>query len=376
MKKKIRFLLVTLLTVSAILPPSGCKKGEKSTRPVRNTSQTLNTNTYDLVVPTGTRVDSDEPDLPKSIAYWDPTRALKDEYTFQEVQKKYAIVVGHSTLIYTACKDLHLSHRMYCADYGENLFQNSNDVFFLGVDGKYIDSRITYADLKDLVYPSLDFFKENLGRLYVGNMGYYSPEDPDAPQITIVEETDDHVFATVKDYGDEGLFYASYVGGKLFYTMNKTGAELTDDDRQYFVHYSKLLFDHLSPDDGIEPYLYDKLVNTPILGDKYITSFDHITHSGGNSISLETKDDTPIDYFTLMIGVEDSDLKAENVTEWEEKDGIKMRETTDYPYCQEFLFTIDGIRYKALVQNHDQEKINADSLDEFLKLVKKCCNIE
>lgn len=78
----------------------------------------------------------------------------------------------------------------------------------------------------------------------------------------------------------------------------------------------------------------------------------------------------------LRIVTDDRDLKSKNVTEWEEKDGIKMRESTDYPYTQDFLFTIDGIQYKIHVQSKDKKKVDVDSLDAFLKFIEEICYIK
>ena len=76
----------------------------------KNTVQTFNTDSNNLVVPTGTRTDSEEPKVPKSIVYWSPTRAQKDKYTLEEALEKYAIVVGKPTLIYTRSDELRMNH--------------------------------------------------------------------------------------------------------------------------------------------------------------------------------------------------------------------------------------------------------------------------
>lgn len=383
MKKLAKLLMATLLTLSTLVPVTGCKKSEKatSTRPAKDSCQTLNTNSYDLVVPTGTIVASDEPELPEAVVYWDPSRDLKEKYTIEEALKKYAIVVGHSTLIYTACDELRMDHSFYCTDYGAKRFENSNSAFFLGSDGNPIDGLVTRADLRDPDCSSLSEFKENLGWLYVGNMGYYSPEDPDAPKITIFEELDDHIFASVKNtppYSEEGLYYATVIDGKVFYSVYKIISrddEFTDEDRQEFLRYSKILFEHLSPDDKVEPYLYDKLVNTPILGGRFITSFGHIEYIYGKSIGLDTKDDSPIYYGSLAIDAPDSYLeKGIDDTDWVDANGMQMRENK-YSDYQEFVFTIDGTRYLLHVFGRNDKKIEVDSLDALLKLIEKGCYI-
>ncbi len=416
MKMKTRILMAALLSLATLFPMTGCKKTEKteesswdltipshseeesedpanhsctedstedSSGITQSTPHTLNRHSYDLVVPTGTRVMSDEPDLPENIVYWDPSRDLKDAYTLEEATQKYAFIVDHSTLIYTACNELRMSHEFYCADYGSSLFQNSNTVYFLGADGKAIDGTVTDAYLKKPDYTSLTRFADDLGQIYVGNMGYYDPEDPNAPQVTIVELEDDHVFATVAEiYGgnksNESLYYARTLDGKLFYTVfrNYSGKDdVTNQDRQNFVHYSEILFDHLSPDDFDEPYIYDKLVNTPILGGKHITSFDHLRSAGGKSIRLETTKDSVIETCTIVPDPDDSYLaKSTNDTDWVDVNGMQMRENTASG-LQEFVFTIDGTRYYIYMRGRNDNKIDVDSLDALLDLIGECCYI-
>ncbi len=408
MKRPLKLLIISLLTVSTLVPVSGCKKNE-STRsetddsqtlntetnnlddPIKDSYLTFNTDTYSLIIPgaRGTVEDSDEPETPEALVYWDPSRALKEEYTMDEAFKKYAIVAGKSTLIYTACDDLQTYHEFYCPDYGYGEFWNFNQAVFLDADGKAIDGRITNAYLKDSDSTSLSEFKENLVQLYIESKGPSELIDPKELQITIIEDTDDHFFASIMkksvyrneenneevDY-DEALYYAEIISGNVFYTFYEKqwlDHEFTDEERQCFTRYSKIFFDHLSPDDRVEPYIYDKLVNTPILGSRHVTSFNNIYEAGKGTIQLRAKPESQIYNLHIYIGVEDSNFEEENVTEWEEKDGIKMRESTDYTYSQEFLFTIDGIRYFAMFQNSgykDNKTTDVESLDAFLKLIE------
>lgn len=371
-KKKVKRLILTVLTVSLLSQAAGCRIFESART---GTSQTLNTNEYNIVVPTGTVVASNEKDLPKGIVYWDPTRSLQEKYTFDEALKKYAIVVGHSTLIYTHCDELWMTHDFYCVDYGNNRFRNDNGAYFLDSDGKDIVGLANHADLYESGYATLSEFTENLGQLYVGNMGYYSPEDPNGPKITIVEQTSDHIFATVKKeppYADEALFYGTVINGTVFYSKFKVYLpqdELTDKDRENFARYSKILFEHLSPDDHTEPYIYDKLVNTPLLDGKHIAGFDYIYEIAGRTIVINTKKDSKIEYLTIMSGAEDRFLaKEEYHTDWTDINGMKVRDFTQ-SNTQQFVFTIGGTRYLCNLRGRDDKKIKVDSLDALLKLI-------
>lgn len=413
MKKQVKLLTAILLTLSVLTPVTGCKKNEgtekssqvacddessqDSTLPgdeessqdlttpgnsEESTLHTLDTNSYSIPIldwgPFGTIVDSDEPEFPEEFVYWDPTRALKDQYTLEEAVKKYAIVVGHSTLIYTACDELQLDSDFYCTDYGYYYFMNTNWVYFLGSDGKTIDFPDTYVDLKESKYSTLSDFTENLSQIFIdGNFGYYAHDEPENQLISIVEQTDDHIFATVKlkmDYCSEALYYATIIDGKVFYSKYQThyrNVELTDEERQLFARYSEILFDHLNPDDGTEPYLYDKLVNIPLLGGKHATSFNRIEFSGLKRITVDAKKDSPISSCHIVIDPPDSYLeKGEDDTDWATVNGMQMREDSRL-HSQDFVFTIDGTRYLCYWQYRGIEKIDVDSLDGFLKFFEE-----
>ena len=131
----------------------------------------------------------------------------------------------------------------------------------------------------------------------------------------------------------------------------------------------------IHPDDKVEPYLYDKLVNTPILGGRFITSFGHIEYIYGKSIGLDTKDDSPIYYGSLAIDAPDSYLeKGIDDTDWVDANGMQMRENK-YSDYQEFVFTIDGTRYLLHVFGRNDKKSEVDSLDALLKLIEEGCYI-
>ena len=387
MKKQVRSLMASVLALSVLIGMTGCGKSTvdtaSQTEPAQSvtvtekqkeTAQTFNTDSYDVVVPTGTRVSSENPNVPENIVYWSPTRAPKDRYTIEEALEKYAFVVGHSTLIYTRCDELRLDHEFYCVDYGYELFWNENSAYFLGSDGKWLDSFVNSADLEESDCNSLSEFTEKLGWIYVGNMGHYSPEDPDAPKITVVEQTEDHVYATVKilPHDNEALYYAKLIGGKVFYTVFKVQSsdrELTDKEREGFVRYSKILFEHLSEDDHAEPYIYDKLVNTPILGGKRITGFNNIYGIHGKLIELRVKEKAPMYSIYISPDADDSYLaKKQGYTDWVDSDGVKMRENSRSG-SKDFVFTIDGTRYFCSFQLENDKKVNADSLASLMKLI-------
>lgn len=340
--------------------------------------QTFNTNSYELAIPTGTRVMSDAPDLPEEIVYWDPGRDLASEYTLEEATGKYAFVADRTTLIYNSCDELSMSHSFNCVDYGSRLFSNSNTAQCLDPDGNVHAGNITHLQLNVEENVSANTPFEEMAH---DPMCYYRLP-PQEFVIEEIEQADDHVIQHITETGTsrEFLYYGKVMGNDLllvtFENYNSDNT-LTDTDIKDFVHYAEVLLGHLEPDDGSEPYLYDKLVNVPFIGGRYVTGFDHFISINGKTLGLETKKDTLIDYFTLVTDPEDSYLeKRDGMTDWEDENDIKMRESTQYSYYQEFVFTIGGTRYFCRAQNRDEKKIDVNSLDDLLKILDDCCYIK
>lgn len=401
MKKQARLLMATLLSLSVLISATGCKKNteteisswnetiprhiEESSEDPTDTSdaedtkqQTFNTNSYELAIPTGTRVMSDDPDLPEEIVYWDPGRDLASEYTLEEATGKYAFVADRTTLIYNSCDELSMSHSFNCVDYGSRLFSNSNTAQCLDPDGNVHAGNITHLQLNVEENVSVNTPFEEMAH---DPMCYYRLP-PQEFVIEEIEQADDHVIQHITETGTsrEFLYYGKVMGNDLllvtFENYNSDNT-LTDTDIKDFVHYAEVLLGHLEPDDGSEPYLYDKLVNVPFIGGRYVTGFDHFISINGKTLGLETKKDTLIDYFTLVTDPGDRYLeKRDSVSDWEDKNGVKMRESTQYSYYQEFVFTIDGTCYYCSAQNRDEKKIDVNSLDDLLKILDDCCYIK
>ena len=251
-------------------------------------------------------------------------------YTLEEATGKYAFVADRTTLIYNSCDELSMSHSFNCVDYGSRLFSNSNTAQCLDPDGNVHAGNITHLQLNVEENVSANTPFEEMAH---DPMCYYRLP-PQEFVIEEIEQADDHVIQHITETGTsrEFLYYGKVMGNDLllvtFENYNSDNT-LTDTDIKDFVHYAEVLLGHLEPDDGSEPYLYDKLVNVPFIGGRYVTGFDHFISINGKTLGLETKKDTLIDYFTLVTDPEDSYLeKRDGMTDWEDENDIKMREST------------------------------------------------
>ena len=110
-----------------------------------------------------------------------------------------------------------------------------------------------------------------------------------------------HSFRCV-DYGSHlfvnsnGLICLDQSGEILFCNIWVTQtAHLEDADIPVFTHYAETLFDHLSPDDGTEPYIYDKIVNTPLPNGVRLSGFNELNEIITTSTGLKIRRDQDSD---------------------------------------------------------------------------------
>lgn len=311
-------MLTTALSFSLLISFSGCSKstvpdGSKQTETgnagtatyIEDGDSSRYTGGYELAIPTGTREMSDDPDLPEEIIYWDPERDLKDEYTLEEATERYAFVADHTTLIYNSCDDLSMSHRFRCVDYGSRLFSNENSAQCLDPDGSIHAGNITHLQLNVLENTSVYTPFEEM----VHDPMCYYRLPPSEFKVEEIEQSDDHVIQhiTEQDTSREFLYYGKTMGNKLLlvtFENYNTDNTLTENDIQDFIHYAEVLFEHLEEDNGNEPYIYDKIVNTPLLGGMHISGFNHLTSISRNSIGLETRDRTKLESVSLTPGAD------------------------------------------------------------------------
>ena len=388
MKKNMITKLAIALALILVITASGCRKndtGSSSHKTDRSSSEqkesdsiSLYTGSYNLAVPTGTREPSDEPDMPEEIVYWDPQRDLKAEYTLKEATEKYAFIVDYTTLIYTACDELQTQHKFICVDYGSHLFSNHNSVTCLDSEGKVLKGNVSYLDLATMDGTSADQVISELPYKFVGPMRSWSySEETSSLDIRIIEHTEDHVLVHIRDSKDEpsheALYYAKPVGGTWILVIrnvwNTQTAYLEDKDIPVFTHYAEILLNHLGPDDGKEPYIYDKIVNTPFLGGMRLSGFNYLSSAGTSSISLRTRRDDDLYNITII----QDPKNTEEFSDWEDMGGMKSQR--EFNGSQKLYFTVDGVSYLCSFQNKKDEYTDFDSSEEFLDFVRDHCYI-
>ncbi|MBR2750840.1 MAG: hypothetical protein IKD90_06895 [Clostridiales bacterium] len=363
-KKKTKIIVAFILSV--FIMTAGCKKDMAS-------RISEYTGSYELATPTGTRVLSDEPDLPEEIVYWDPHRELKPEYTLKEATEKYAFIVNHTSLIYTACDDLAMTHTFRCVDYGHHLFTNFNTVICLDPNGEVHDGLTSYLDLDTVACTSSDQLISVLPHKFVGPMGYYSEESSDL-DINVIESADNYALVHIQDYREESLYYGRPLGKTwLLIRCNRyfhQDKKFTEKDISDFKQYADILFDHLSPDNGTEPYIYDKIVNTPLLSGMHLTGFNSLDKISSSSISLLTRKGTHLYDITLTPDASD---KALSYGDWEDMGDMKSCKS-DWG-SQKLYFTMDGVSYLCHFQNSTGEHTDFDSSEDLIKFIRKSCYV-
>ena len=320
--------------------------------------------TFNRIVPTGTIVDSDHPEMPSDVVYLDPSRNLKSEYTLEEASSKYAIKLNRSTLICTACDSLKMSHNFYCSDFGAGRYWLRNFIYFLDENGRIIDTLVNHGELEDSLYGSLDKFEENLESVHCDSWSLRSPASRPGPDqefnISILDRTDDYLFAQV----NSNLYYARVIRGRicyLYYDTNPAYDEApTDKDRENFRKYAGILFEHLSGDDRTEPYIYDKLVNIPLFGNYHLTSFNTVGSVSRTNIYIRTE--TALDDFSVIIDPDDSNIAPDTYyTNWSDLGDMKVRD--DRNGHRELLFTISDVTYLCTIQKNEDIKSTSEFLD-------------
>lgn len=400
LKKNIKHIVSSVLSLSILLAAAGCRKnvkdidtdntGSYETIPSTETLATSDepdlskesistkyTGSYEIATPTGTRADSDDPYLPEEIVYWDPDRELKPEYTLKEAIERYAFIVDHTTLIYTACDDLQARHEFYCGDYGAQLFVNFNNFYCLDSNGEFHEfhKRLFSAfELNHIKCSSSKQLIDNLATLlpprFFGMYGLYSTMSSTL-ETKVIESSEDYALIYLRDDNAISLCLGRPVGKTwLLVSCYRYNAdeELTEKELSDFKHYAGILFEHLSPDDGIEPYIYDKIVNTPFLGEMHISSFNSLGAISGKSICLLDHKDGRILYVTPDSGDLDPEKQPDH-SDWEDMGDMKVRKG-DHG-SNEFYFTMDGVPYRVFYQISTGDHSDFDSSEDLLKFIRE-----
>lgn len=329
MKKSITSVFLIIVLAVGLLYSSGCSDSKTNSRvPVGDME-------FEVYEDLAYYNSDDRTELPTRIRYTDPGRKLKSSYTLEEAEKRYAIKLQHSTLICTACDDYSFRHGFVCMDYKDDIYSCTNTVSYRTSEGTLLQ-----MDLKDTEYSSLsaywnDYKKTTEEYRDICHNKYSSSHE-------IIEKTSGYIFSCLacpesSTNGKYTYCFAKKIGRRV-YTLDITyyTRSLTESEREEYVEVSKLVFDHLSQDNGKEPYIYDKLVNVAIFGDKYLTGFNQLKYVQDNYLY--------IGYVRVIVDPDEEQMSDDHaLSGWKDSGEIKIR--NDSSYTNEICFEIDGVTY-------------------------------
>ena len=265
----------------------------------------------------------------------DESRNLKKTYTLEEAEEKYAIKLKRSTLICTACDDFSFRHSFNCMDYDADIYSCENSVGYRTLEGT-----LFRLNLKDTEYSSLSAYWNDYKKTTEDYHDVCFNKYSSRPEI--IEKTSGYIFTCLScseasPYENYTYRFAKKIGRRIYtLDMKFYDRPLTETEREEFVELSKNVFKHLRQDNGKEPYIYDKLVNVPFFGGKYMTGFNQLKFVEGNYVDIA---------FVRVIVDPDEELMsdAHAMSGWRDSGEIKIRD--DSTYTKEICFEIDGVRY-------------------------------
>ena len=274
--------------------------------------------------------------LPESVRYLDNTRDLRDSYTLEEAFKRYAIKLHHSTLIVTKNSGFSMNHSFYCCNYTSNEYFREDVINFFG------DLYDCDTILEDTEYTSLGAFKSDF--VDVLPVTVRDTTLITTKEANIIEETDDYIIGMIpyfsESYTTSGnnfyYYFAKMIGNRVYVVRCTKGQKKLDDtDVAYLKEKCLLLFANLYEDDGREAYIYDKVLNISVFGDKHIRSFDCI-----DEINNEYVDLRGWDYDKLFINPSEGTidfLTQYGVSNWEQLGDMQMQSAPSY--ASTYMFT-------------------------------------
>ena len=197
------------------------------------------------------------------VVYYDSNRKLKDVYTFDEATNKFAFVVNESTLIFESRDKI----SFYSLVQDNTIHNEKFNIQFYYKQDIYTSLGTIYLGESNSL--SLDEFKTNFNSGILSNNTKWTVEN-----VNIIESNDEYVFASWLNKGlttSYEYYFAKKIGNKVFYVYNNSFTELNDTKLSLLLNEFKEFFTCLSVDNGEEPYIYDKVMNVPIVLDKKIS---------------------------------------------------------------------------------------------------------
>ena len=294
------------------------------------------------------------------INYYDKNRELKDTYTFKEAVSKFAFKVNNTTLIFE---------------------ENDKTTFEWLMQDETI-----HNDLWNALFKYKQDIYTSLGEIYVGESSATTLEEFinnfkvgklsdnttwKVEDVNIIESNDDYVFASWTNKGlvtNYEYYFAKKIGNTIYYAFNSSVISYNDTKISLLLPQFKEFFTCLKADDGKEPYIYDKIINVPIVLNKKIQNVDYIsgiTNSDkgyiDGSVTFNKKDTT--DFITIDYGADSYYTKID----WTKKldSNIEyIRENSENFYGVKDNGNVQIIQ----IQNYDTTEIkNLDELNSFMK---------
>ncbi|MBQ9072252.1 MAG: hypothetical protein IJY25_03775 [Bacilli bacterium] len=294
------------------------------------------------------------------VVYYDNSRELKDSYTFKEAVSKFAFKVNESTLIFEENDKTTLEHIMQEETKHNDLwnaqFEYKQDIY-TSVGQIYVGES------------SATTLEEFVNNFKVGKLSENTTWEVE--NVNIVDANNDYVFASWTNKGlvtNYEYYFAKIIGSKIYYAYNSSVVSYNDTKFALLLPQFKEFFTCLKEDDGKEPYIYDKIMNVPIVLNKRIKNIDYIygiinsdTGYIDGSVSLNKEDTT--DFITIEYGADG----YYNKIDWTKKldSNIQyMREDSENFYG----IKDNGVVQIIQIQNYNDDEVkNLDELNGFMK---------
>lgn len=266
-----------------------------------------------------------------NIVYYDSSRNLKDIYTFKEALNKFAFKVSESTLIF----EENDKTTFYTLSLDNTIHDELINVQFNYKQDIYTSLGVIY--LGESNSSTLEEFKSNFESGILSDKTKWTVEN-----VNIIDSNNEYVFASWTNKAAvtiNGYYFAKQIGNKIYYAYNTSLTTLNDKKISLLLEEFKEFFTCLKEDDGIEPYIYDKIINVPVVLNKKIKDANSIYSISNNtgssyldgSVSFA---ESGVDFISLEYGAN----KHYDKIDWSENFDSNMK------YTQEDDKNIIGIK--------------------------------
>lgn len=223
--------------------------------------------------------------------YYDSSRKIKSTYTFDEATEKFAFVVDKSTLIFK--KNDKVSLVFIQNQNNNNYYVDIRDIrFYYDITGEEIHNH-SGSDVGTIKFGESDIsdLEKFVNNFKTGN--FRKDGTHNVKNIEVIESNKDYFIGSWID-DDDGFklneyYYAQKIGNKIYFAYRSSYAD-ESADFDLIVKEFKTLFSCLSEDDKQEPYIFDKILNVPVINKK-ISSNDKIGAIENEKVYVESGND-------------------------------------------------------------------------------------